>query len=94
MFNGLFDRRTQPPNYHVIARSAKRDVAISWYNLSESAAKTNIVPGDSHVGLYRPPRNDIFGGAVQQPVKLKFEIIRRTYYACHINKSQFRIRHH
>ncbi len=25
------------------------DVAISWYNLSKCYAKTNIVPGDSHV---------------------------------------------
>ena len=28
MFIGLFNRRIQLPNYHVIARSAKRDVAI------------------------------------------------------------------
>ena len=26
-----------------------RDVAISWYDLSKRTAKTNIVPGDSHV---------------------------------------------
>ena len=74
LFIGLYDRCNQPPITTVIARSAQRDVAISWYNLSKCYAKTNIVPEDSHVGLYRPPRNDIFGGAMQQIAKLKFEM--------------------
>ncbi|MBR4290571.1 MAG: hypothetical protein IKT52_08015, partial [Oscillospiraceae bacterium] len=43
-------RNIVPLKKHVIARSAKRDVAISCFHASISSAKTNIVPGDSHVG--------------------------------------------
>ena len=35
--------------YYVIAR-AFRPVAISWYNLSNCYATSDIVSGDSHVG--------------------------------------------
>ena len=55
MFRARIDirqiRNIVPLKKHVIARSAKRDVAISCFYASISSAQTNIVPGDSHVGL-------------------------------------------
>ena len=44
-------RNIVPLKKYVIARSAKRDVAISYFHASISSAETSIVPGDSHVGL-------------------------------------------
>ena len=47
----LFKMALPANHYHVIARSAMRDVAISRYKIvisTEGRQKGNLLPGDSH----------------------------------------------